>query len=70
MVVVCYCGCRTHVNTPEINTLFRQLDELSRQAYEVPAQNWEEYQRRLGVFQGLRQAVDILLDLQNNGEDD
>lgn len=58
------------MNTPEINTLFRQLDEFSRQAYETPAQSWEEYQRRIGIHQGLRQAVDILIDLQNIDEDD
>jgi hypothetical protein len=56
------------MNTPELNTLFQQLDEITRQAYEVPAKSWEEYQRRVGIYQGIRQAIDILIDLQNQGE--
>jgi hypothetical protein len=57
------------MNTPEIQSLWRQIDEWSRTAYETPASSWEEYQRRLGVYQGLRQAVDTLIALQNDGED-
>lgn len=57
------------MNTPELSYLWKQIDEMTRQAYETPAQNWDEYQRRVGIYQGLRQAVDIIIDLQNNGEE-
>jgi hypothetical protein len=57
------------MNTPELSYLWKQIDEMTRQAYETPAQSWDEYQRRVGIYQGLRQAVDILIDLQNNGEE-
>ena len=58
------------MNTPELQRLWKQIDDMSSQAYETPAPTWEEYQRRLGVYQGFRQAIDILIDLQNDGEID
>jgi len=57
------------MNTPELSYLWKQVDEMNRQAYETPAKDWNEYQRRVGIYQGFRQAIDIIIDLQNNGEE-
>jgi hypothetical protein len=54
------------MSSPELRALWKEVDELNKQAYETPASNWEEYQKRLGIFQGFRQAIDIIIDLQNN----
>ncbi len=54
--------------SPELRVLWKEVDELNKQAYETPAPSWEEYQKRLGIFQGFRQAIDIIIDLQNNEE--
>jgi hypothetical protein len=50
----------------EIRLLFKQIDEMNQNAYEFPAQSWEEYQRRIGKFQGIREAIDILVAFQND----
>ena len=53
----------------EIRLLFEQIDEMNQNAYEFPAQTWEEYQRRIGKFQGIREAIDILIASQNDERD-
>lgn len=53
----------------EIRLLFKQIDEMNQNAYEFPAQTWEEYQRRIGKFQGIREAIDILIASQNDERD-
>ena len=57
------------MTTPEIRVLIEELKKMNDQAYEQPAQSFEDYQRRLGMYQGLSLAVDLLTELLN-GEDD
>ena len=54
------------MNSPELRALWKEVDELNKQAYETPASSWEEYQKRLGIFQGFHQAIDIITHLQSN----
>ncbi len=53
----------------QIKALFDRLDELKESALENPAPDYPSYRERVGHYNGLKEAIQILLDLDSDKDD-
>lgn len=54
---------------PIVRSLLEEIAKLNESAYSVSCKNFEEYLARLGEYRGLKKALDIVLSLNEDGED-
>jgi len=58
------------VNSPEINALFARLDQVKESFAEQPAPDFTSYRERVGLYNGLKEAINIVQSLYDKDEDD
>ena len=51
-----------------IKALFDLLNEMKESAYEIPANDFESYKERLGRYNGIKESIQVLLELERDEE--
>jgi len=51
-----------------INALFDLLNEMKESAYEIPASDFASYKERLGRYNGIKESIQVLLNLEQEDE--
>ena len=52
----------------QIRVLFDLLQEMKESAYEHPALDFSSYRERVGRYNGLKDAIQALLDLERDDD--
>jgi hypothetical protein len=50
----------------QLNALFARLNELEKSVLEYPANDFASYRERVGQYSGLKEAIQILTDLERD----
>lgn len=53
----------------QLNVLFAYLNELEKSILEHPASDYASYRERVGQYNGLKEAIQILTDLERDKDD-
>jgi len=51
-----------------IKALFDLLNEMKESAYEIPAADFASYKERLGRYNGIKESIQVLLNLEQEDE--
>lgn len=52
-----------------IKALLDLMNEMKESAYEHPAPDWETYRERVGRYNGIKDSIQTLIDLERDEED-
>lgn len=53
----------------QLNALFARLNELEKSMVEHPANDFASYRERVGQYNGLKEAIQILIELESDQDD-
>ena len=53
----------------QLNALFARMSELEKSVIENPATDYASYRERVGHYNGLKEAIQILTDLDREEDD-
>lgn len=54
----------------QLNALLKRINDLEKSVLEHPANDFASYRERVGHYMGLKEALQILIDLERNNKDD
>ena len=53
----------------QLNALFARLNELEKSVLEFPANDFASYRERVGQYNGLKEAIQILTELDSDQDE-